>query len=303
MSGDNRLIIISGLSGSGKTIALHALEDLGYYCIDNMPAGLLRALLDEITKSGDNKASRIAVGVDARNRPDDLEALPGLVDEIQASGTHTDLLFLQADDNVLLKRYSETRRRHPLADVASELRAAIQHERELLGPIINAADLIIDSSRTSVYELADAIQQRVDRRRTNELSILLQSFGFKHGIPADADFVFDLRCLPNPYWNAELRSLNGLDEEVATFLDSQSAFVQMYEDILKFLTSWIPEYVNVNRSYLTVALGCTGGQHRSVRMTEKLAAALGEMHDPLHTRHNELAVPAAKKHISPRKRV
>jgi UPF0042 nucleotide-binding protein len=289
MPDENRLIIISGLSGSGKTIALHALEDLGYYCIDNMPAGLLRSLLDEISKPGDNTASRVAVGVDARNRREDLEALPGLLRDIQKSGIATDLLFLQADDDVLLKRYSETRRRHPLADVASELRAAIEHERGLLGPVINAADLVIDSSRTSVYELADIIQKRVDRRRKNELSILLQSFGFKHGIPADADFVFDLRCLPNPYWNSELRNLNGLDVDVADFLDSQQTFMQMYQDIFAFLSRWIPEYEGMNRSYLTVALGCTGGQHRSVRMTEKLATALAESHDLLHTRHNELS--------------
>jgi UPF0042 nucleotide-binding protein len=288
MPDESRLIVISGLSGSGKTIALHALEDLGYYCIDNMPAGLLRSLLDEISQPGDTATTRVAVGVDARNRREDLEALPELLRDIRRSGMSTDLLFLQADDDVLLKRYSETRRRHPLADVSSELRAAIEHERGLLGPVINAADLVIDSSRTSVYELADIIQKRVDRRRTNELSILLESFGFKHGIPADADFVFDLRCLPNPYWNAELRSLNGLDPEVAEFLDAQPAFVQMYEDILAFLTRWIPEYVSVHRSYLTVALGCTGGQHRSVRMTEKLAAALADRHDPVHTRHSEL---------------
>lgn len=294
MADANRLIIISGLSGSGKTIALHVLEDLGYYCIDNMPAGLLRSLLDEIRRPDDNAATRVAVGVDARNRRDDLEALPGLISEIQASGIATDLLFLQADDDVLLKRYSETRRRHPLAGAASELRAAIEHERELLGSVINAADLVIDSSRTSVYELADIIQERVDRRRTNELSILLESFGFKHGIPADADFVFDLRCLPNPYWNAQLRSLNGLDHEVAEFLDSQPAFEQMYDDILGFLKRWIPEYVSVNRSYLTVALGCTGGQHRSVRMAEKLAAALGDFHDPVHKRHNEISAPTVK---------
>jgi UPF0042 nucleotide-binding protein len=285
---ENRLIIISGLSGSGKTIALHALEDLGYYCIDNMPAGLLRALLDEIRRPDDKTITRVAVGVDARNRRDDLEALPELIREIEASGIATDLLFLQADDDVLLKRYSETRRRHPLADVASELRAAIKHERELLGSVINAADLVIDSSRTSVYELADVIQERVDKRRTNELSILLESFGFKHGIPADADFVFDLRCLPNPYWNAELRRLNGLDQEVAGFLDNQPAFEQMYADILSFLQRWIPEYVSVNRSYLTVALGCTGGQHRSVRMAEKLAAALSADFKPVHKRHNAL---------------
>ena len=294
MPDNNRLIIISGLSGSGKTIALHVLEDLGYYCIDNMPAGLLRSLLDEITQPGDNAASRVAVGVDARNRREDLEALPQLIRDIESTGVNTDLLFLQADDDVLLKRYSETRRRHPLSDVSSELRAAIQHERELLGPVINAADLVIDSSRTSVYVLADFIQNRVDRRRASELSILIESFGFKHGIPADADFVFDLRCLPNPYWNAELRSLTGLDESVATFLDAQPAFVQMYDDILAFLSRWIPEYLKVNRSYLTVALGCTGGQHRSVCMAEILAVAIGTTHDPVHTRHNELALLNAK---------
>ena len=290
MPADNRLIIISGLSGSGKSIALLALEDLGYYCIDNMPAGLLRALLDEITKPGENAADRVAVGVDARNRQEDLDALPDLVKQIKASGINVDLLFLQADDDILLKRYSETRRRHPLADIASELRAAIAHERELLGPVINAADLVIDSSRTSVYELADVIQQRVDRRRTKQLSILIESFGFKHGIPADADFVFDLRSLPNPYWNAELRSLTGLDGPVAEFLDGQALFGQMYDDILAFLTRWIPEYIGVHRSYLTIALGCTGGQHRSVYMAEKLAAALQAVHDPVHTRHNEITI-------------
>jgi len=289
MPDENRLIIISGLSGSGKSVALHALEDLGYYCIDNMPAGLLRSLLDEVTKPGENSADRIAVGVDARNRQEDLDALPELLAELKKSGIHTDLLFLLADDDVLLKRYSETRRRHPLAGKGTELLAAILRERDLLGPVINAADLVIDSSRTSVYELADAIQERVDRRRTKELSILLQSFGFKHGIPADADFVFDLRCLPNPYWNAELRSLTGLDPAVASFLDAEPAFVQMYEDILTFLQHWIPEYVSVNRSYLTVALGCTGGQHRSVHMTDKLARALQESHDPVQTRHNEFS--------------
>lgn len=288
MPDKNRLIIVSGLSGSGKSIALHALEDLGFYCIDNMPAGLLRALLDEVTKPGENSASRVAVGVDARNRREDIEALPRLISDLQDSGVQTDLLFLQAADDVLLKRYSETRRRHPLAESGMELRAAISSERELLGPVINAADLVIDTSRTSIYELADTIRERVDRRSAKNLSILLESFGFKHGIPADADFVFDLRCLPNPYWKSELRGLTGLDTAVAEFLDAQAAFIMMYEDILTFLQNWIPEYLGANRSYLTVAFGCTGGQHRSVRMTEKIAAALQQFHEPVHTRHNQL---------------
>ncbi len=288
MADENRLIIISGLSGSGKSVALHVLEDLGYYSIDNLPAALLPSLIEEVTKPGENSANRIAVGVDARNRPADLTALPRHITQLQEAGIQVDLIFLQADDNELLRRFGETRRRHPLAETGSALHSAIARERAILGPVINAADLVIDTSRTSVYELADVIRERIDRRKSRNLSILLQSFGFKHGIPADADFVFDLRCLPNPYWQSELRSLNGLDQAVADFLDSEPSFVRMYEDILGFLLKWIPEYVSVNRSYLTVALGCTGGQHRSVHMTEKLARTLNETHEPVHTRHNEL---------------
>ena len=199
MPESHRLIIVSGLSGSGKSVALHALEDLGYYCIDNLPAALLAALIDEVSKPGENAASRIAVGVDARNPRENLSSLPEEITSLATSGIQTDLLFLQAGDDVLLKRYGETRRRHPLATGNDDLRTAIQRERDLLGPIINAADLVIDTSRSSIYELRDAIRERVDRRTSRSLSILLQSFGFKHGIPADADFVFDLRCLPNPY--------------------------------------------------------------------------------------------------------
>jgi len=294
MPDEKRLIIVSGLSGSGKSVALHVLEDLGYYCIDNMPAALLKSLLDEVTQPGEKRATRVAVGVDARNRLHDIEALPGLIAELRSANVQTDLLFLQADDDILLKRYSETRRRHPfhpLADQGTELRAAIFSERDLLGPVINAADLIIDTSRTSIYDLAEEIRERVDHRKINMLSVLIESFGFKHGIPPDADFVFDLRCLPNPYWNADLRSLTGRDTEVGEFLDAEPDFMQMYEDILAFLKRWIPKYLSFDRSYLTVALGCTGGQHRSVYMTEKLAAALKETHDPVHKVHNELPNP------------
>ena len=288
MSGEKRLIVVSGLSGSGKSVALHVLEDLGYYCIDNMPAALLKSLLDEVTQPGEKRATRVAVGVDARNRLHDIEALPELIAELRSANVQTDLLFLQADDDILLKRYSETRRRHPLADQGTELRAAIFSERELLGPVINAANLIIDTSRTSIYDLAEEIRERVDRRKINMLSVLIESFGFKNGIPSDADFVFDLRCLHNQYWNADLRSLTGRDTEVGEFLDAEPDFTQMYEDILAFLRRWIPKYLSFDRSYLTVAIGCTGGQHRSVYMTEKLAAALKETHDPVHKLHNEL---------------
>ena len=288
MSGEMRLIIVSGLSGSGKSVALHVLEDLGFYCIDNLPAALLKSLLDEVTRHGEQSTNRIAVGVDARNRLSDLESLPEFIGELRKVNVQTDVLFLQASDDILLKRYGETRRKHPLADLGTELRAAIASERELLGPVINSADLVIDTSRTSVYELAEVIRERVDRREKSTLSVLLESFGYKHGIPADADFVFDLRCLPNPYWTTKLRALTGQDEAVQNFLNEQPQFQRMYEDILSFLSRWIPEYVSFDRAYLAIALGCTGGQHRSVYMVDKLAAALREKHDPLLTRHNEI---------------
>jgi len=291
-----RLIIVSGLSGSGKSVALHALEDLGYYCIDNMPAALLKSVIEEVTKVDDESIQLLALGVDARNRVDDIESLPKLIEELRQQGIDTELLFLQSSDDVLLKRYSESRRRHPLAEHGKALQTAIDNERELLSAVINAADLIIDTSRTSIYELGDLLRERVDRRHTNTLSVLIESFGFKNGIPADADFVFDMRSLPNPYWTLELRGLTGQDREVAEFLDAHEEFLEMYEDVLGFLLKWIPRYSTVHRSYLTVAIGCTGGQHRSVYMAEKLATALRESQDPVLTRHNELGIhPLSKK--------
>lgn len=289
MSEEMRLIIVSGLSGSGKSIALHVLEDLGYYCVDNLPAALLKSAVDEITSDAGPHGKLLAVAIDARNRQRDLQALPRLIQEFREQKIHTDVLFLQASDNILLQRYAETRRRHPLAEHGTALRAAITKEREILSEVINSADLIIDTSRTSIYELADAIRERVDRRSSDTLSVLIESFGFKNGIPADADFVFDMRCLPNPYWTVELRGLTGLDTEVTTFLNNQESFVAMHADILAFLERWIPEYRTAHRSFLTVAIGCTGGQHRSVYMTEKLATSLRAQHEPVLARHNELA--------------
>ena len=283
-----RLIIVSGLSGSGKSVALHVLEDLGYYCIDNLPVALIRSAIDEVASSADDSVNLLAVGIDARNRREGLESLPAMIEDLQQQGIQTELLFLQSSDDILLKRYAESRRRHPLAEQGTALHAAIEQARDLLSPVIYAAALISDTSRTSVYELADSIRERIDRRRTETLSVLIESFGFKHGMPADADFVFDMRSLPNPYWTLELRGLTGLDQEVADFLDAQDAFLSMYEDVLGFLQRWIPHYKTVHRGYLTVAIGCTGGQHRSVYMTEKLAAALRGSHSPVLTRHNEL---------------
>ena len=282
------LTIVSGLSGSGKTVALQALEDIGYYCIDNLPAGLLKAVVEEVSSGTGQLGRGLAVGIDARNRRQDLESLPQLIDDFRRQQIQTDVLFVLADDEVLLKRYSETRRRHPLAEHGAELRHAIDAERQMLSEVINSADLIIDTSRTSVYDLADIIRERVDARTAASLSVLIESFGFKHGIPADADFVFDLRCLPNPYWDLNLRHLTGLDENVIRFLDAQESVADMHGDILSFLERWIPEYRSSNRAFLTIAIGCTGGQHRSVYMAEKLAASLQGLCDHLSTSHTEL---------------
>ena len=288
MPGELRLIIVSGLSGSGKSVALHVLEDQGYYCIDNLPAGLLVSAVDEIRQGAGDATSRLAVGVDARNHAANLDRMPDLLHELESRGVRTDIIFLHASDEILLQRYGESRRRHPLADRGTQLRAAIQSERAILAEIELSADLVIDTSESSIYELADIIRSRVDRRETDSLSVLIESFGFKFGIPRDADFVFDLRSLPNPYWTMKLRGLTGMDAEVREFLDAQERFTAMYDDISDFLSRWIPHYAAVNRGYLTVALGCTGGQHRSVYMAEKIAAALREQHDQVLIRHNAL---------------
>jgi len=294
MPGELRLIIVSGLSGSGKSVALRVLEDLGYYCIDNLPVSLLIAAVEQFRQSNANTAKQLAVGVDARNRAQNLDALPDLLNQLRLQGIVTDIIFLHANDEILLQRYRESRRRHPLAEQGSQLRVAIAAERKILTEMQLSADLIIDTSQSSIYELAEVIRSRVDQRKIRSLSVLIESFGFKIGIPSDADFVFDLRSLPNPYWTVELRGLTGLDLEVQDFLDSQDKFAAMCEDISSFLARWIPHYIDANRGYLTVALGCTGGQHRSVHMTEKIAAALRKHHDPVLTRHNSL--PAHRPH-------
>jgi len=283
-----RLIIVSGLSGSGKTVALHVLEDLGFYCIDNMPAALLDTLISRVVETGDAIYERLAIGVDARNPQRDVADLPRLIRDLRARGIQCEVMFLQADDDILLKRYSETRRKHPLGGEDLSLQDAIDRERDVLGPVTDAADIIVDTTRTNVYELRDLVRHRVGDRRTPTLSILIQSFGFKHGVPPDVDFVFDLRCLPNPYWEPHLRPQTGRDKDVVDFLDSKEEVQSMYTDILTFLQKWLPKYVDFNRSYLTVGLGCTGGQHRSVYVAEKLAAELGTEFPNVLTRHTEL---------------
>ena len=282
-----RLVIISGLSGSGKSVALNVLEDAGFYCIDNIPVGLLRSFVEEIMPREDQAYDNVGVGLDARNVPE-IKRLPGLIDELRRSGAACEVIFLQADDDVLLSRFSETRRKHPLTSSEISLKEAVVRERELLGSIIDMADLILDTSDTSVYDLRELISGRIRTRKQDKLSILIESFGYKHGLPADADFVFDVRCLPNPYWEPKLRALNGRDQPVKDFLENQSQVLDMIDDIVSFLERWIPHYRDFQRSYLTVAIGCTGGQHRSVYITEAVAQRLSTEDEAIPTRHHEL---------------
>lgn len=283
-----RVIVLSGLSGSGKSVALNALEDLGFYCMDNIPAELLATVIGSVSSKPHRGYADIAIGLDARNRTEDIQQIPQLLGRLRDDGIDCEVVFLQADDEILLSRFSETRRRHPLAQGGVGLRDAVALERELLGPVIDASELIIDTTRTNVYQLREIIQQRVADRENPALSILIESFGYKHRLPADADFVFDVRCLPNPYWEPRLRQLNGRDGPVIEFLQDQPMVTEMVDDIVGFLRRWIPRYQDFRRAYLTIAIGCTGGQHRSVFVAERVADKLSKEFGQIPTRHSEL---------------
>jgi len=283
-----RLIFLSGLSGSGKSVALHMLEDLDFYCVDNLPAALLQSFISHTVRSGAGVYKRTAIGIDARNPDADLATVPMLLDELKRSGIQCELLFLIASDEELLRRYAETRRKHPMSRQGESLHDAITLERTVLEPVVNAADLVIDTSRMGVHELREFINRRVEKRRRDRMSLLFESFGFKHGIPGDADFVFDARSLPNPYWEPTLRSLTGRDLEVIRFLESQKSVAQLIDDIVRFIDGRIPEYESSNRGYLTVAIGCTGGQHRSVYIVERLAERYAQRFPTVTARHSGL---------------
>jgi UPF0042 nucleotide-binding protein len=283
-----RLLIVSGLSGSGKSVALNMLEDLGWYCIDNIPAGLLNAFIAHAVRRPHRSYERTAVGLDARNDPDEIASLPQMVLDLRRSGIGCEIIYLHADEAMLLRRYGETRRRHPLVREGVDLKGAIAEERRLLEPITYSADLVIDTSRTSVHELREMVRARVEKRASGRLSIMFESFGFKHGIPSGADFVFDARTLPNPYWDPRLQPLTGRDREVAEFLAAQPPVQELLADIIQFLERRIPLYLQHNRGYLTVAVGCTGGQHRSVYLVERLAAHFAARHPDVVARHGSL---------------
>jgi RNase adapter protein RapZ len=283
-----RLIIVSGLSGSGKSVALHLLEDIDFYCVDNIPAALLKPFISHTIRGTDEVYPQTAVGLDARNRPNEIDTIPALVDELRRSGISCEVLYLHASDEVLLKRYAETRRKHPLVTAEVSLREAIACERRLLEPITIAADLVIDTSNMGVHALRERIRERIDRRRDGRLALMFESFGYKHGIPGDADFVFDVRSLPNPYWEESLRHLTGRDAPVVEYLAGHDSVRTMIAALTEFLTQRIAEFAQANRSYLTIAVGCTGGQHRSVYIAEQLAQHFRRSYPQVLTRHDSL---------------
>ncbi|QJD70393.1 RNase adapter RapZ [Marinobacterium sp. LSUCC0821] len=285
-----RVVVISGRSGSGKSTALQALEDVGFYCIDNLPATLLPSLMEQMWQNRD-KTNLIAVSIDARNLDSDLAAFPEIISTLRKrSEISLEITFLDASEATLIKRYSATRRKHPLSTSEIGLEEAIHRERTLLEPIASSADMRVDTTRLSLYELRDTIKLRVAQRKEQALSLQFESFGFKHGVPLDVDFSFDVRVLPNPYWFIELRSLTGKDKPVQEFLNSSPEVQKMIADIERFISDWIPEFKNNNRSYVTVGIGCTGGQHRSVFIAEQLADIFTKKMENVQVRHRELSV-------------
>ncbi len=266
-----RLIIVSGLSGAGKTVVLNTLEDLSYYAIDNLPVSLLNTLIEQFSDKDSNLAKHIAIGIDARNSLDDFSFLPETIVSLKKMDIPAELIFIEANDDVLTKRFSETRRKHPLSSDSVSLTDAIKQERGIIDVLAEAADLRIDTSHMQLHELRNIVRQRIDQRKKTSLSLQFMSFGYKNGIPKDADFVFDLRCLPNPYWNKDLRKFSGKDQPIIEFLSKQDSVDQMLIDLEHFLARWIPQFEADNRSYLSIAFGCTGGHHRSVFIVEQLA--------------------------------
>jgi UPF0042 nucleotide-binding protein len=282
------LTIISGRSGSGKSTVLHILEDRDYYCIDNLPASLLPSLADRLS-SGAAGIPNIAVSIDARNISADLEKVPSIINDLERKDLLTEIIFLDANSQTLLKRFSESRRKHPLTTESVGLKEAIDKESELLEPIAVMASLSIDTSSMSLHQLRDIVKNRLVESSETSLALAFQSFGYKNGVPVDADIVYDVRCLPNPYWDTALRSLTGLDKPVIDFLDEQQEVLDMYTDIRDYLRKWLPIFEQNNRSYITVALGCTGGQHRSVYLCEKLTEEFSATVSNVQARHRELS--------------
>ncbi len=277
------LILISGLSGSGKSVALNLLEDAGYYCVDNLPVVMLTVLVRML--QGEN-TEKVAVAIDGRSGHG-IELLPAKLKTLSDEGVRHTVLFLYAHTETLLKRYSESRRRHPLATPDQSLEEAIRAERALLDPIADLGHRI-DTSGLKANALREWVRQFIEAEPGQGLTLMFESFGFKHGIPLDADLVFDVRCLPNPHYDPELRALTGKDQAVVNFLENETEVCRMRDDIAHFVDTWLPCYIRDNRNYLTVAIGCTGGQHRSVYIAEWLSREFSKRARVL-VRHRTLA--------------
>ncbi|OAJ70039.1 RNase adaptor protein RapZ [Methylobacillus sp. MM3] len=276
-----QLIIVTGLSGSGKSIALKALEDSGYYCVDNLPATLLPDTAEHLGNAGE---TRIAVSIDTRSST--LEALPGIIRNLRENNGDVRVLFLESSTETLVKRFSETRRRHPLSGGGITLAESIRLEREMLAQLGDLGHRM-DTSDLSPNALRSWVKDFI-ALDPEGLTVLFTSFGFKHGIPLDADYVFDVRCLPNPNYEPMLKPLTGRDQPVVEFLENQPLAQAMYEDIRQFVEKWLPCFMQDNRSYLTIAIGCTGGQHRSVYFTERLTSHFRNLQHKVLVRHREL---------------
>ncbi|MDH5387092.1 MAG: RNase adapter RapZ [Gammaproteobacteria bacterium] len=283
-----KLVIVSGLSGSGKTVALHTLEDEDYYCVDNLPLGLLPDFVERVSNRTLQPYTNIAVGIDARSEANDLRNFNNIIKPLRERDIEFEIIYLQAELNTLIKRFSDTRRKHPLTTKGLPLSEAIEVERVLLSTVSSEADLFIDTTYTNIHQLRDQIKKQIVKNNGAKLSLLFQSFGFKHGTPTDSDFVFDVRCLPNPHWESNLRPLTGLDKEVASFLQSQDEVQDMLKHIRQFMQDWIPKFEKQNRHYLTVSIGCTGGQHRSVFIAQQLCDDFNELIDNVSVRHREM---------------
>lgn len=280
--------IISGLSGSGKSIALQALEDMEYYCIDNLPAILLPQFAQQLLAQDNDDITHAAVSIDSRNRGF-LESLPQNLAQLGRLGLDYRIIFLQAEEAILIKRFSETRRKHPLTDENTALLEGIRLERQLLEPMFEAAVKRIDTSYTTPHELRALVRDFAGGEAAAGPSLLFESFGYKHGTPLEADFVFDVRCLANPYWEPELRDLSGLDRPVVEFLQAEAEVNRMVDHIRRFIEAWLPNFTAENRSYITVAIGCTGGRHRSVYVAQRLADFFAAQRLSVQTRHRELS--------------
>ena len=284
-----RLVVISGHSGSGKTSALNILEDLGFTCVDNLPSSLLPELIKQLNGEINAPQLQLAVGIDARNLMGDLTKIPKILCTIEDSGVEVDVIFLKAQRTDLLRRYSETRRKHPLSSDTIGLKEAIDLEENIISPIAQVASLTIDTTGLTLHQLRDLVKNTIVPNNPQQMTILFESFGFKQRIPNGSDFVFDVRCLPNPYWKPELRTQTGNDSGVITFLESQVDVASMLADIIGYLTRWLPKFQANNRSYLTISIGCTGGQHRSVYIANRLHEHFSKQYNFVQVIHKELA--------------